>query len=247
MALLLAAPAVAQNYGSTQNNSRSGIPWTDSRSSIQIPVLEDGLISNTDISYVTIDGSVTAEGMLGEPVYDIGGDQIATVDDVVLNEAGQATMVIVSRGGFLGLGEKLAAFDYNLVTRRDQTGDIIMPLGEQTLEQAIDFTYDQDNADENNSLVMPATSYRLSDILDAEILDPLGNEVAEVENATINDSRLEYLVLDLEETTDVDDDIVGMRYSTLAKTTVQGELDFQLTSDQTRMLESFVTMKIPPR
>src|ERR1700761_4780056 len=41
-----------------------------------------------------------------QSVYDPAKDKIGTVDDVVLNDSGQATGLIIGVGGFLGAGEK---------------------------------------------------------------------------------------------------------------------------------------------
>jgi len=194
------------------------------------------------VTYVAVNPAMTAKGMLGEPVFDNSGDQIATVDDIIVNETGEATMVIVGEGGVLGIGEKLAAFDYNLVTHRDANGDLILPLGQNTMERAMRFSYDSDDADDKNTVIMPATSYRLSDILDAEVMDPLGNEIAEVDNATLHNGRVEFVVLDLDNLMGADDQHAAMPYGDLAKSTLEGELDFRLTAEQGAVLENFARM-----
>lgn len=245
LTLALMAPAIAQNYGAAQSNTGTVIA-AETYSQIRVPVLEERLFGD-DITHLTVDEKMTADAMIGEKIYGINGTELATIDDIIVNEDGLATMVIVARGGFLGMGQKLAAFDYNLVTRQDEAGDIIMPLGERTLEQAIDFSYDADDADEENTLVMPLTSYRLTDILDAELINPLGQEVAEAEDAILSNGRVEYVVFDLEDTTGIEDDQLAMPYSDLSKAILQGELDFQLTGNQARMLEEYIVRDISVR
>ncbi|GEM_PF-2985516 len=245
-ALMMAAPVWAQNYKADETGTLREAPGKTYEYRLPgIPLIKDRFIG-PEVSYITVNPGASAEEILGKFVYNTAGEEIASVDDIIINDSGQATMVIVSEGGFMGLGEKLAAFDYNLVTRRDPDGDVIMPLDKQALARAIEFSYEAD-PDDATTLVMPATSYRLSEILDAELIDPLGSEVAEVEDATLAEGLVEYIVFDLEDTTGIEDDMIAMPYDDLAKTETKGDLDFQMTSEQTRSLEEFVTTKVTSR
>lgn len=63
--------------------------------------------------------------LVGSTVYDQAGERIGTVDDVIIDASGAVTSVIISVGGFLGLGEKNVAVPLKtLVTMRDEKGKI---------------------------------------------------------------------------------------------------------------------------
>ena len=72
-----------------------------------------------------------AEGSLvtnivGESVYNGTGDDaenIGNVSDVVFDENGQAKSVVIGVGGFLGVGAKNVAFDYNKLQWAERNGD----------------------------------------------------------------------------------------------------------------------------
>ena len=51
-------------------------------------------------------GDVRAEKLIGMTVYDTNGDKVGAVKDILFNEQGQATGVVLSVGGVLGLGAK---------------------------------------------------------------------------------------------------------------------------------------------
>lgn len=52
---------------------------------------------------------VLAENIIGMEVYGIQDNQVAKVDDIVLDKDGKVDGVLLSVGGFLGLGDKLVA------------------------------------------------------------------------------------------------------------------------------------------
>lgn len=54
---------------------------------------------------------LTAERVLGANVYDMNGDNIATVDDLVLGADGEITQAVMDVGGFLGLATYTVALD----------------------------------------------------------------------------------------------------------------------------------------
>ncbi|WP_322893325.1 MULTISPECIES: PRC-barrel domain-containing protein [unclassified Yoonia] len=58
---------------------------------------------------------LTAEQLLGANAYDAAGDNIATVDDLVLGDDGEITHAVMDVGGFLGLGSYTVALDINEV------------------------------------------------------------------------------------------------------------------------------------
>jgi sporulation protein YlmC with PRC-barrel domain len=64
--------------------------------------------------------------IIGESVYNGTGDDaenIGDVNDVVFDENGQAKSVVIGVGGFLGVGAKNVAFDYNKLQWAERNGD----------------------------------------------------------------------------------------------------------------------------
>jgi sporulation protein YlmC with PRC-barrel domain len=71
------------------------------------------------------EGSIVSN-IIGESVYNGSGDDaenIGKVSDVVLDKDGQAKSVIIGVGGFLGVGTKNVAYDYNKLQWAEKNGD----------------------------------------------------------------------------------------------------------------------------
>jgi sporulation protein YlmC with PRC-barrel domain len=43
---------------------------------------------------------------MGSRVYNLGGERIGDVNDILVDESGRVTAIILGVGGFLGIGEK---------------------------------------------------------------------------------------------------------------------------------------------
>ena len=58
----------------------------------------------------------SAQNMMGKNVYGTDNEKVGEVEDVILDSNGQARQLVVSSGGFLGIGDKLIAVDINQAT-----------------------------------------------------------------------------------------------------------------------------------
>ena len=56
-----------------------------------------------------------ATGVLGRMVHDSSGQQVGRVVDVVVDPSGTARAIVVDTGGFMGLGARRVAVNWNLV------------------------------------------------------------------------------------------------------------------------------------
>lgn len=97
-----------------------------------------------------------ASNIIGENVYNGVGDDaenIGTVNDIVLDANGQASLVVVGVGGFLGLGQKDVALEYETLEwaqREDGTTWLVASTTREQLEQQEAFDrdlYDPDDAE----------------------------------------------------------------------------------------------------
>ncbi|MDD7971352.1 PRC-barrel domain-containing protein [Roseinatronobacter alkalisoli] len=81
---------------------------------------------------------LTADNLLGASVHGAEGDNIATVDDVVLADDGVVTHIIIDVGGFLGLGSHTVALEPNDIEIMwdDATGNVRVqvPMTQEQLE-----------------------------------------------------------------------------------------------------------------
>jgi sporulation protein YlmC with PRC-barrel domain len=64
--------------------------------------------------YATLTGeALTADALGSADIYDQQDQQIGSVSDLVLDDSGQITQVVVDVGGFLGIGAKSVALPIN--------------------------------------------------------------------------------------------------------------------------------------
>ncbi|EPX83111.1 PRC-barrel domain protein [Rubellimicrobium thermophilum DSM 16684] len=79
---------------------------------------------------------LTSERLTGVTAYDINDERVGTVADLILDDSGQVTHVVVDVGGFLGIGAKPVALDLSQVAiLRADGGDELRVYLPQTREE----------------------------------------------------------------------------------------------------------------
>ena len=80
-----------------------------------------------------------------QSVYDPAKDKIGTVDDVIVNDRGQISGLIIGVGGFLGVGEKDVAVAFNAVQAEMKDGAWYLTLDttKDALKSAPGLTFDK--------------------------------------------------------------------------------------------------------
>ena len=72
---------------------------------------------------------VSASDLIGARVYGSDDADLGEVSDIVFNENGDIDAVVVDVGGFLGIGEKPVALDFDKLNLRvDQGGKLIVSV-----------------------------------------------------------------------------------------------------------------------
>jgi sporulation protein YlmC with PRC-barrel domain len=252
-ALLLAAPAIAQSYPATAKSaSNAPVVHDMSTEGLKAEILGEQFkaIALDDAnaaaapSYVTIDRKSTANGIIGKPVYDTAGKEIAKIDDLIVDKSGHVTTAVLANGTFLGMGGKLAAFDYSLVTKRNDKGDIVIPLSDETVKKAVAYSYDaKDTA--NNTKTMPATDFRMSRILKANMIGPDSSKVASLDNASLQNGRIDYLIAGFDKTLGMGGKKAAIKYDAVSMTATSADhLDFQLSMNQENRLKNLSKMNL---
>ncbi|MDT8385682.1 MAG: PRC-barrel domain-containing protein [Gammaproteobacteria bacterium] len=63
-----------------------------------------------------------ASKLIGAEVKTTKGDEVGSVNDLIIDEKGQVAAIVVGVGGFLGMGEKDVAIGWGDVTKSSKTG-----------------------------------------------------------------------------------------------------------------------------
>lgn len=59
---------------------------------------------------------ISSDLLVGQSVYDVSDDSVGTVDDLIMDDAGAVTNVIIDFGGFLGMGSSQVSLGYDELT-----------------------------------------------------------------------------------------------------------------------------------
>jgi sporulation protein YlmC with PRC-barrel domain len=78
---------------------------------------------------------------IGQPVFNADGTKVGVVHDVMFEQNGKVTAVVISVGGFLGMGAKLVGVPFQAITYVDKNGvrQITIPLTKEKLMHAPDY------------------------------------------------------------------------------------------------------------
>jgi|ERR1700727_1786507 sporulation protein YlmC with PRC-barrel domain len=95
---------------------------------------------NLAVATVKLENGIRLSKIIGSTVYADPNTSIGTVDDLIMTPDKQVAMVIVSVGGFLGLGSKLIAVPYDQL--KSEGGKTMLPgVTKDTLKAMPNFTY----------------------------------------------------------------------------------------------------------
>lgn len=254
IALMAAMPAVANEAAVTKKDTRversSGDmsedakqAWKDikedtSEAYEEIKATLIGEESGSEQASLVIDSRKTATGLIGKPVYNERGESVAKVTDIILDESGKATMVVVADGEFIGMGKK-AAFDYGAITRVEVDGDVVMPLTEEMISNAASFSYDAADAGDANVRVIPANAISVAELLDGQVLNTKNEAVADIDNISLKNGRADKVIVSFDKVLGLGGQRAAMNFSDAKIIRDGDDLDFQLTANQANQFETY--------
>jgi sporulation protein YlmC with PRC-barrel domain len=80
---------------------------------------------------------IAADQVEGTSVYNVAGDKLGTVDDIMIDKmSGKVCYAIMSFGGFLGIGESYHPLPWQKLTYDTDKGGFVVDLSKQQLEGA---------------------------------------------------------------------------------------------------------------
>lgn len=103
---------------------------------------------------------IAAERVKGTEVYNSAGDRLGTIDSIYIDKlSGEVAYVVMSFGGFLGIGEKFHPLPWDLLDYDTELSGYRVDLDRDALSNAP--SYDRDDVDrlDNNSGMADVDSY----------------------------------------------------------------------------------------
>ena len=81
--------------------------------------------------------AIAASRVIGTEVYNTSGENIGTIEDVMLEKTSNGIMLaVIGFGGFLGIGEKYYAIPWSVLDYDKARGGYTVPFTKQQLEAA---------------------------------------------------------------------------------------------------------------
>jgi sporulation protein YlmC with PRC-barrel domain len=88
--------------------------------------------------------ALSASTITGDNVRNLEGDDLGHIEELVIDlDSGRINYAVLSSGGFLGLGNKLFAIPWDMLTVDTDSKEVVIDLSKETLENAPGF--DKDN------------------------------------------------------------------------------------------------------
>ena len=79
----------------------------------------------TKVDVVKVSTGYRASKVIGSSVVNEANDTVGKVDDIIIGQDGKTPYVVLSVGGFLGMGDKLVVLPYEQL--KTMEGKILMP------------------------------------------------------------------------------------------------------------------------
>jgi len=90
-----------------------------------------------DVTKITSGSLIAADQVEGTDVYNMNGEHLGTVDDIMIDKiSGKAIYAVMSFGGFLGIGEKQHPLPWSALTYDQDKEGFVVNLDKRKLEQA---------------------------------------------------------------------------------------------------------------
>jgi len=91
----------------------------------------------TDATSITTGTHISAQKVKGTTVYNLAGEKLGSVEDVMIDKvSGRAIYAVMSFGGFLGMGEKHHPLPWATLKYDMQKGGYVVNLDKKQLEGA---------------------------------------------------------------------------------------------------------------
>jgi sporulation protein YlmC with PRC-barrel domain len=151
---LLAGPAFAEDK-STSHPDAQAKPMAAPPAGTAMPTATDGAggmtMANTatvKIRFITAKpADIMSSKLVGKTLYNNKNENVGEIEDLVIDNGKTVTGVVVSVGGFLGLGERYVLVDPATIFLHQADGSIkaIVDTDKDTLKNAPAFKYNKKN------------------------------------------------------------------------------------------------------
>jgi uncharacterized protein YrrD len=188
-------------------------------------------------STINVQERNTAKSLIGTKVQDFTGKDIGKIDDIIISADGDAEMVIIQDGGVLGLGSKLAAFDFDVIEGYTKSNDILVKLTEKDVKSAKGFEYEAKAG--QNVLTQPANTFRVSKVVGANVVDAAGKKVASVDTVVFDGDDAELAIVTFDKVLGMGGEKAALDIDAVDMINNNGKYSLKLNAQQSAHFENY--------
>lgn len=181
------------------------------------------------VTSVNVLDRITADEIVGRKVQNPKGEDIGKIEDILVSADGDAEAVIINDGGVLGLGGKMAAFDYDVIEGISADKNVVVKLSEENIKNAK--AYDPEKP--------MAGRYSIDKIMDAKVVDAKGKKLADVDTVAFDGDDADYLVVTFDKILGMGGDKAALNLDALKLTDNKGNYTFTLNEQQSAQFENY--------
>lgn len=99
----------------------------------------------TEVTSITSGSLIAADKVNGTNVYNLAGDNLGTVDDIMIDKvSGQAIYAVMSFGGFLGLGKKHNPLPWGALKYDEKKSGYVINMDKKQLQDSPNYDIGSD-------------------------------------------------------------------------------------------------------
>ncbi|MHC2002980.1 PRC-barrel domain-containing protein [Methylobacterium sp. CM6241] len=152
---MLAAPALAQDRSATPSDGQT-MPMAASPSGTGMSTtsgVTGGMVmadtANAKIKFITAKpAEVTSSKLVGKNLYNKQNENVGEIEDLVIDQGKTVTGVVVSVGGFLGMGERYVMVDPSSIFLHRADGKLkaMVDADKDAVKNAPEFKYEKNKS-----------------------------------------------------------------------------------------------------
>lgn len=178
---------------------------------------------------VTYMRDASADAILDRDVTTPAGRKIAEVEDIIIDQSGAPSKLVIAKGGFLGINERLSTLDYEMAKTEQVNGKKAMVLPETAVQDAPKFSYDPAA---QGAQTIAAGNSSVKEIMGGHVVDESGEKVADIENVVF-DGKDTKLIIKFNRTLGFGGDLGAMSLRALERVEeADGKVNYRMSANQ---------------
>jgi len=190
----------------------------------------------TTFDHTAYNTANTAKNLIGRDVKDAAGKDVAKIHDIIVDNEGDAAIVVLADGGFFGIGGKLVALDYDKVFTSSDSAEMLKPVSEAMVTDVTEFSYKPATG---KVRMVPADGLSLRDVLEGDLIDAEKNKLADIRDVVIDDGDAEDLIVVFDKTLGLGGAEAALDFQDTTPIRSEGKVDFQLSAKQAAAFENY--------